>query len=238
MKKYLFVIFIPVVFAACSKSKNDNIQPVPPAAAKVKTENTGVNTKTYTYDAQGRQVKSESFSGSRWEYEYSPGNVTYKWFNNAGEHKNTYVEELNEQGFSKRTINVNSPALEDQYIYNADNSLAKMITKSNNMITGIFDSFWSNGNLDSVRILNGNGVWNYTTVNTYYNDKKNVLGDDAFGLALWGKNSKNLIKTSVIKFSDGTASTLVSYTYEFDAQGRVTKRTETGNNTWVTHFTY
>ncbi len=59
------------------------------------------------------------------------------------------------------------------------------------------------------------------TVNTYYTDQLNTIGSYNCGIAFFGKDTKNLIKT--ISYLDGTEK---AYTYEFDVKNRVVKSIE------------
>ena len=239
MEKLFFIVLAAVIFTACKKTKDDaTIPSLPPTIAKIKTYTAGANINTYTYDAQGRVLQISRNNGSKDEYEYTPGLVTRKIYNSAGIYQYSYLEELNIDGFTKRTTRSDLPGSEELYVYNTDKTMAKQIIMSNGNST-VFDYFWSNGNLDSTRIINGNGVLSYTQVSTFYTDKLNVLSDAAFGEQLWGKNSKNLQKSSMNRFPGGNTTTPGNFDYEYDAQGRVTKKISTsGNNIYITLYTY
>ena len=239
MKKFFSILTVSLVFLACKKSSSDP-NPVNPGAvnAKIKTQTTSSGMRTFSYDAQGRVTLITKSDGSKIEYTYSPGVMTRKYLDPGGVLQSTETEELNADGFSTRTTYSNNPNTEDLYFYNPDKTLAKMIIK-NGANTTNFDYFWSNGNHDSTRLSNSSSVWQYTTITTFYTDKPNVLSDAAYGEQLWGKNSKNLSKSSFNRYPGGFETPESVNTYEFDEQGRVIKRTGTGNNNiYITLFTY
>jgi YD repeat-containing protein len=238
MKKICLIILIGAC-AACSKS-HDNPAPASPPASltRIKKQTSGGNVYTYSYDSQGKAMKMENNDGSRKEYEYATGKVTRKYYNSAGVYQSSNSEELNPDGFSVRSTTSSQPTWETLFTYNADKTLAKIISQSNSIT--VKDYFWNKGNLDSIRFSSQNGTWNYTNVMTYYIDKPNVLSDDVFGEPYWGMNSKNLLKSSVNHFPDGSSSVKNDYTYEFDSQSRVTKETITvdNGNIYITLNTY
>ena len=245
MKRILFYFLAAVSFSACSKKGVDVSSPSAPSPApspavsmKIKTQTIGTTVRTFTYDAQGRALKVDYGNGSKKEYEYAPGLVTRKYFNTSGIYQYSQVEELNTDGNSIRSTKVNQAGSEILYTYNPDKTLAKQIIKSTNS-TFVFDYFWSNGNMDSVRYSSQAGTWYYTYVKTYFTDKPNVLSNAAFGEEYWGKSSNNLLKASIMYNPDGSTGVTETYSYEFDNHGRVIKQTlnESGN-TSVTINTY
>jgi hypothetical protein len=238
MKKFCLIFFIGAL-VACGKSHDDSITTLPlPGLTRMKTQTSGATIYTYFYDSQGRAVKMENSNGSRKEYEYAAGKVTRKYYNTSGVYQYSIIEELNADGYTFHSTYSNQPTWEYLYTYNPDKTMTKQIVNANGTI--VKDYFWSNGNLDSVRLSSQNGTWNYTSVMTYYTDKANGLSDDVFGEQYWGKNSKNLLKSSVNHFPDGSSSIKNDYTYEFDGGGKVTKETITSDNgnIYITLNTY
>ena len=228
MKK-ISLIIITGVLVACSKNKdNSNSTPTPTALTRIKAQTSGALVRTYFYDVQGRAVKVDNNDGGKKEYEYPDGKVIRKYYNTNGDYQYSNIEELNAEGYTVRSTRNNQPTWEYLYTYNADKTLSKQIMKSNSII--VKDFFWNNGNLDSIRFSTQNGSWNYTELKTYYTDKPNALGDIVFGEEYWGKNSKNLLKSSFNRFPDGSTSIKDVYTYEHDNQSRVTKQTITSDN--------
>jgi len=226
--KTIYLILLIGVFVACNKSNDNLTQAQPPTSlTRIVKQTSGADISTFSYDASGKALKKENSNGSRKEYEYAGGKVMRKYYNTSGVYQYTITEELNAEGFSIHNTRSDQP-WENVYEYNTDKTMAKQISKSSSTIVN--DYFWSNGNLDSVRSSSQNGVWQYTTIFTYYTDKPNLLSDDIYGEQYWGKNSKNLLKTEVNMFPNGSFSNMWTYTYEFDNQGRIIKQTTSGSN--------
>ncbi len=239
MKKIFFLLFTAAGFMACKKSNTD--APVNPgnSVAKIKTWTSGANVSTYNYDAQGRITSSINSNGSGYEYQYSNGTVLEKAFSAGHVLNKTYTLELNTDGNVIRRTDNNNPVLEELYIYNADKTLAKHIGHYAGGNTQVIDYFYKNGNCDSLRFTGNNGNWSLTIQKTYYTDKTNGISSENRGEFFWGKSSSNLLKSEVYKYPDGTTNTPGSYTYEFDANGRVVKITGTqGNNIDIEFITY
>jgi hypothetical protein len=226
MKILLISFSVAVLLTSCSKNNAD--APVPAAdnsIAKVKTW-TSSYTSTYFYDAQGRLAKYENSNGSRVEQEYQPGIVIRKVYSNAGVFQYSYKNELNADGYLGRTTMSSNPNYEILYVYNPDKTLAKQIST----ISGshqVIDYFYSNGNCDSMRFTGNNGNWSSTIAKTYYADKANVLTDANTGDNYYYKANKNMLKTELYKYPDGSTNELATYVYEYDAKGRVVKQTRT-----------
>jgi YD repeat-containing protein len=242
MKKFLLTLLPAIsLFLACKKNNND-ITPSPPGnginTAKIKTEAYGAIITTHTYDAQGRVVKEERSNGSKTEYEYLPGIVNEKSYDNAGVLLNTYTNEINTDGLRTRTTRSNNPGYEELCLYNPDKTLAKTISKNGGNNQAL-DFFYGNGNVDSIRFTT-NGAWGLTVIYTHYTDKPNMLAYENYGYnLLYGKDDKNMLKSVIYKYPDGTTNTPSNYSYEYDAQGRVIKRTSTrGNDIEISLYTY
>ncbi|HWR33435.1 MAG TPA: hypothetical protein VN451_07920, partial [Chitinophagaceae bacterium] len=225
---------------ACKKSSVDAPGlPLPTAGvSKIKTRAVGVNIINYTYDALGRIVAQVNSNGSKQEFEYLTGVVNKKFYNTSGVFQYGYKFELNAEGLCIRTTMSNSPNYELLHLFNPDKTVAKEISHINGNNSGR-DYFYSNGNLDSIRFTGNNGNWQLTISKTYYTDKPNVLSVENYGELFYGKDNKNMIKSEVYKYPDGSTTSESGYSYEYDAQGRVIKQTSTaGNNIEIQLYTY
>lgn len=225
------------LLVACKKNNDD--QPGNPAAIsdKVKKSTYDSGETIFSYDATGR-IKSRTYlNGSKTEYSYEPGKVYEKQFNNAGVLTLSYTYELDANSLVGKENRSDLPGSQTVYLYNSDKQTVKS-TLVGNGNSSSRDYFYSNGNCDSSR-LSSNGNWNTTIKTTYYTDKLNVLDYEKYGETFWGKKSKNLIKSEQYFFSDGTMGSIENYSYEFDAKGRVIKRTsEADGDIDVTYFSY
>ena len=240
MKKLLFILAAAASLTACKKNNVDVPGGSAPSAGgtKIKTIASGANITNYTYDGQGRETKEVNSDGSRVEYEYLSGAVIEKIFNSAGVFDYNYKFELNADGLYARTTVSNNPNYEILRLYNPDKTLAKEIDHINGNNSGI-DYFYSNGNLDSMRFTGNNGDWQSTIVKTYYTNQPNVIPYESLGKTFYGKNNKNMEKSEVYKFPDGSSASQTDFSYEYDAQGRLIKQTSIfGNNIDISLYTY
>jgi YD repeat-containing protein len=229
MKKLLFLLLATAGFVACKKSSVD--APVTPVSneTKVKTSTSGTTISTFYYDSKGRQLKIENSNGSKEEYEYLPGIINRKSYSTSGVFVFAYKYELNADGLVYRSTISNNPSYEELRQYNADKTLAKYLFKANGL-TNSADYFYSNGNCDSVRFIGNDGKWSSTNIHTFYTDKINVLTDAITGEDFNGKDDKNMLKSDIYRYPDGTTNDMATYTYAYDAQGRVIKSTRTQGN--------
>ena len=91
---------------------------------------------------------------------------------------------------------------------------------------------YSDGNMVSNSVTYGSQVLNEEM--TYYLDKINTISPDNTWFYYFGNGNKNLMKTDHV-FMPGSQGYTIGYTYEFDANNYVTKRTSTyddGRVTW------
>ncbi|MGC4101751.1 hypothetical protein [Ferruginibacter sp.] len=238
MKKTVTIIMAAAFFAACKKNNTD-VQPVATSAVpKVKTLNDGSAVATFAYTADGNLQNYSIPDGSKVECEYLPGIINKKVYTTGGVFNYAYKFELNAAGLVIRTTLSNAPDYEVLDQYNPDNTHAKSVSKING-ITNTADYFYSNGNCDSIRYRGNDGTWYSTIVKTYYTDKPNVLTQESTGEKIYGKDNKNLLKTEMYKYPNGTSTQVVVYTYDYDAQGRITKETGTqGATVFSMSYTY
>lgn len=238
MKKYFL---LPVIFAVTlySCKKSDNTTPNIPAdnSSKIKTWAGSTYATEYSYDSYGRCTQELYSNGAKSTFDYNAGEVVRKHFTSAGVNDATYVFQIGADGVAVKETRPQYPTYSTVSIYNTEKQLVKQIT-TNNGITYGFDSFFSNGNCDSTR-FNNNGTWSSSVIYTYFTDKINSLSNETQGTSFYGKDSKNLLKTEIYKYPDGSNNGLITYSYEFDAMGRATKSTESHNgNLSIDYITY
>lgn len=237
-KKILFpVIILSAIFFSCKKDTTN-----PPAGSagtvsKIKTETGDWGTTTHTYDAAGRVILSTYSNGGKVEYEYLPGKVNQKVFNQAGVYTMTYQFELNAEGLTGKETYSNNPQFTETRLYNSEKQLIKAVS-FNGVNTQSIDYFYSNGNRDSLR-FNNNGNWTLTIKRTFYTDKSNNLDYVFFGKPFDGSQGKNLLKSEQYCYPDGSSLPLTTYQYEWNAEGKVTKQTITqGGNINIVYYTF
>jgi hypothetical protein len=72
----------------------------------------------------------------------------------------------------------------------------------------------------------------------FYTNKTNTLGNETMGISFWGKQNKNPIKKVTIMYTYGgiTSNNTTTFTYEYDAKGRITK--QIADDGYYTVYTY
>ena len=232
MKKIFVVLLSVPCFMACKKNSTAvDIAPAP-AVAKVKTAAYGSNVATYTYDDQGRQLKVVLSDGGRAEYEYLPGVINRKFYGPSSTYLYTMKFELNSDGLCIRETVSSDPVYESLLKYNTDKSIAQNIVH-NSLQTTQMDYFYSNGKCDSVRSTSA-GKWLSTAIETYYTNKPNVLSGINTGESFLGKPDAYMLKSQL----QLPGNTLLEFSYEYDAQGRVTKRSTAAAGGYTTDGFY
>lgn len=236
----LLLVAATCLLISCSKNNNDSPgNPNPPAGSiKIKTYSSDAGTSNYTYDSKGRLLLRVYANGAKSEFDYSnPNKIMQKYYFPNGTLEGTAEMDLNAAGLVvKKVYSDGGPNLYTIQ-YDADKNVIKEVNTSNGDET-VTDYFYTNGNLDSLRYkLNGNH--HYTAIFTHYTDKADVLNSDASGEGHDGYYGKYLLKKEETRFADGSPGGVWEYTYEFDANGRVSKRTaQRDQNIEISYYTY
>jgi len=225
---------------SCSKEKTGNpSNGNNPGAqvSRIKTWSSSASQRTYIYNSNGKLAEVQSNTGSKDTYEYTPGKIIKKQYNNAGINDFTAEHDLDANGLGITEKRPTQPGFTGTHIYNDQKQPVKRIYNMNGLIQ-TQDYFYANGNCDSVR-YSENNIWKYTRRFTYYTDKFNYLSNEAYGYPFFGKESKNLVQTDQYVNPDGSTSEIITITYEFDQQGRPVKETRTqGANLFINYITY
>jgi uncharacterized surface protein with fasciclin (FAS1) repeats len=221
-----------------------------------------------SYDSQNRLVKEEEYYKGKldewYTYTYSPNQIVLKIYeDNVLEEQVTYalVNGLvtSSTMTEKDTIRQNNQNYIRTYVstttyqHNSEGFLTKMFQSETSTSTepgygsvtrkDTTSYTYRNGNLvQEVRSSPLNGKT--TTTYEYYLDKPNSLssGDEEFFLT---KPNKNPLKksTRINSYQGGTYTDITSYTYEYNAENLITKRTESygtppNSYTYVTNYEY
>jgi YD repeat-containing protein len=226
-----------VFLFSCKKESTSNPAAGNTGVSKIKTWTGGSYITNYTFDAAGRCTREDYNDGSKSTYEYLAGKVILKRYNSSGVNTDTYNYETDANGLATKVTRPNNLTYDETIIYNNDKQAVKRITHISGT-TQVIDYFYSNGNSDSARITT-NGNWQTTIKRTFFTDKLNSLSNEAQGTGFYGKDNKNLLKTEIYTYADGSTNTPSAYNYEFDAQGRAIKETRTqGGNINIGYITY
>ena len=230
IKYLLFFVFAVALFAGCKKDPAT----VANSSSRVKTESTTSATGiayvvTYSYDSSGRQVQSQTDTVVT-TYLYGPDTIT-KTIALAGHYFIT--------GYSTDASgHIISDSKFFKYSYDANGYLASLSYTGN----GNYDSTLytiSGGNVTTTVEHQADSATNNTITTTYtylaHTDNRD------YGMAAMGKANTNLIGSQSISQSiNGSMATLAyTFTYTYDAQGRVTQMVKSsGSVSYTTTYTY
>lgn len=232
-----------MMFFSCNE-KDTTEEIIPLAFPKIKSvtyyENNRVQLiNSFEYDSLGRCAKmatttvnnTDNTSFTRYNtYRYTPGKVLvnriYDEFNHSGQ--DTIF--LNEQGLRIKTANGN-----EVREYDANGFLLQRKEFKPVAVTEVYSFEVSNEN--TVKIIDTIELTTDTTVSstvyyTFIPNSVNTIGSQNMGFYFEGKQNKNLVKDyhTDILYRD-PALYRDSYSYEYDAKGRVTKRTSINSPT-------
>jgi len=214
----LFAVTVLVtVISGCNKPDDNNNGGV---TAKVKTHSNTSNspitgpdttTSTYIYDSQGR-VSSISTV-------YLPAGVTtlttFTYNNNQiieTRESSIYIYTLNSSGYvTLRFDSAYGASYSSTVAYTYDASGHRLSAALANSTSGVYFTRYYGWDGDNMTTSTENGSYTYT----YLTDKANTIGNANVGMSFYGKDSKNLINTSV---NSGSTTT---YFYDYDSQNRV-----------------
>lgn len=249
MKKILFAALIILLATACKKA-NNTVESTPTLIvpiAKVKNYTIGGTNIIYTYDAQGR-ILTRINTASNWKYEFSYTNNTATENYYVGTTlSTTKLYDLNTDGlvikeyYSFPTVSIPYKSI---YTYNANKQVATVI-KSNTINSNVTtETNFYNGNiLDSSHTTFSYNNDLHRFWYTYYTDKTNSIAYKNQGFLFWSETATMPLKkqTSIFKTNGFFNTQVDDYTYSFDAENRITKRTITtagGGGTSVNDITY
>lgn len=239
---FLLALAMMVSFFSCKKDKDENPSPTPTVTIpKIKTitDSTTNEIDTYYYNNSGKIIKVKYSDNSYDTVIYTNNKVHFKFFNElnqlAGElllnlNANglatngwflNYGSKVNKSVFSKILVNPSSVKTNDTmyytFQYNSNGYLTQQTITYNNINNTYTFNYDSNGNLSSIS-SNSN-----TTTYEYFTDKINTIGDHNKGVTYFGKQSKNLIKSST---TNNTYT--VYYSYEI-SNNKVVKERQFNN---------
>ncbi len=246
MKKVLNIVVILFLATACKKEKSTTEITLTIATPKVKLLTIGGDNIVYTYDNQGR-ILSRNNSSSNWRYEFSYANATVTENYFVGNTlSTTKLYDLNTDGLvTKEYYNFPTTAVpyKSIYTYNVNKQVASIVksnTVNSNVITET--NFYTATTLDSSHTTFSYNNDLYRFWFTYYSDKTNTIANKNQGYLFWAETAAIPLKkqTSIFK-TNGIFNTQVDdYTYLFDTENKITKRTITtaGGGSSVNDITY
>ena len=228
----LFMSLLVIMADSCRKDTPLSSGPLSVSKVKtaITTSSSGVaDTVTYTYDSLGRQLTSR-IDTLVTSYTYASGSVVMNYLLNGEAFATTYTTNTLGLAISDSKGNV--------YTYDPNNYLLSMTyTGSGNADTSTYTI--SGGNVSgSVQYQTATAINNVITITYTY---LSTLDSRSYGLAFLGAPDKNLIQTENITqvLNGSTYTTSYSYSYTFDASGRVAQQVQaSGSATYTTVYTY
>jgi hypothetical protein len=230
MKAKFFIIITAIIisflFTTCEKDKNNPVCKVIHTMIIYKTD----TSYTYhEYDPQNRLTKTDFGDDTYYAYIYESGKITEKYYS-RGSLYYTNIYALNDKNLATSCKFYNGTETSHSkittYEYTDDGYIEYEITR---VITNADDIdetwyYYEDGNLSSKEREHATtGDVSYSeTAYEYYTDKSDKAPND---LTFKGKSNKNLVKSSVR--TDDAATTNSLFTYEFDNNGLISKKTST-----------
>jgi hypothetical protein len=244
-KRLLLPIFIMLSFFGC----HHRVEDINPATWRVRTMKTEYEFITYTYtNGQLSQTNTEYL----YPYPHHPNSICKNWAIKEGELLETSCATNEKAGFFTK-IGANGKISEANrgYSYGKDfYDTQGFLIEAQRYSVNDLTQFW--GSL-KYEILNNNVVKEWEVSNlkdyallsyTYYEDKKNTIGNENFGRAWEGRSSDNLVKTAAY-YDNSQVPAVVNYTaiyeYDFDASNRVIRKKErrpNGKVDVIAEYTY
>jgi len=215
------------LIAACSKHHDDpGGERVPPRDKVTRIKTLGGN--TFTYDSLGRLIRAD-YSNSvtaRTDYKYTKDSVVQQDFDRQGnpQQSGRVIYYLGNDTLVHTMRYFLSPAVPALYFtltYDTEKRLTEQLVGDDGSApTSRVVNYYSAGNLDSSRLSSvASGLIAETDRYEYYTDRPNLLGEEYNGIAFGGAGSANLIKKRTM-ISPQADTTVIEYTYEFDADKR------------------
>jgi len=229
------VLCFVAAFSACKDDETDQSATNTPLIKTMVTKGNYSDSVNYEYDATGKVMKAYFDDISYTKYTYTSGKI------NIDTH---YPDPAYNRSSSVR-VNSKGLATSQQYgdilyTFKYDSIGYHVVTNFN------YDTVYYAKIVDGNTILKKeihlssnkiNVTWEYEFL-----PNKNTIGDQNIGIIYRGKQDNNLPskETEVIREYNSVREIIKEYTYEFDSQNRVTKRSTIRNgNLYITeYYTY
>ena len=234
MKTLKSLLPVLIAFALFSCKKSTTVPPVTPGVAKIKTVNynNGTSIYNYEYDAAGKITKIvEPVTGQKTEYTYQGNSkVIVKTYDAAGALTSQVTYELNSQRLAEAITNPVSTAIVTNEFSSNRQLVKRLQTNANSSINETRYSYAVDGRLDSViyQFTNSVGVvtTRYKLTYQYSITKPYSIANENQGFFFLGTQTINPYDKEIYKnLLNLTPEVETNYSYEYDAQNRITKQT-------------
>lgn len=184
---------------------------------------------TYEYDEKGRVKLMTSSIGIR-KFYYADSAMTEVEYLLTGNIADINIYKLNTDGLMYfRQIGFETGNNYSTFFYSASRELMKQVDTLLLAPGKITHQYYRTGNrIDSIKKVYNNTT--ETRIFEYYPDRINTITNESTGKSYLGVSSSNPVKRELRRLNANMAVVVLSYTYEYDAQNRISKRITTFPN--------
>ena len=212
---YALLLILVITAASCQKNGNDPVCHITTILRGQLPDTTSI-----LYNPDGTIARTENPRSGRFKvFTYSPGKIVVTFDNSGVQWPRTEVL-LNAQGRITRTTDIRTGEIIASVLdmgYNNAGTLSWMHAS----LSGDDTVFYQYSNGDIVKSTEGRAVVNYS----YYTDKPLRDGDYTKTWQMLNYGAVFMMNRHLVK-SIMTANGTINFAYEFDAQGKITRMTQ------------
>ena len=221
----LFIpIFFLILFLSSCKKENSTPIPVKPLILKQTTVSGFTTTSAqYKYDNSGRVINILFNDSTYTNYEYSGSSIHEVNYSLGGTIYYDVIYTLDAKGLaiSSTVTAFANVKWTETFEYNANGFMIREVRTSSTTPSYTWDYTITGENIATEHFVMGTSAVTYT--NYYLTGSANTIDLENTGILFRGKQSANLVDSAGINTSLMAVS--AAYTYEYDNQKRVTKKT-------------
>lgn len=235
------VAILFVIAASSCKRKNTTDEVEVNTAEKVRAiVYSNGYTQEYAYDDKGRLTHIKMQDVARFKFSYQNNKATEVHYSDLGIATDTIYYILNSKGLVISEQVPSNPSFSTTHEYNNAGQMTKY-HRSNGSSTSDYNFYYNaGGNMDSMRVLINNAWFTSEIYDEFYTGEAATIEYPNMGYTFFGKGNTNPIKRKSERFNSGY-SKVTNYTYEYDANGRITQSTaitDAGDTTRVSYTYY
>lgn len=246
MKKNTLYILLLVFIAISACKKEESVSHL------VKSITIGSKTSTFTYDAQKRVTQISVSNNKRYEFAYFNTDSVVRYDYDGAAYLGRTQFLFNNNGKNTTTHQYFPAITELIHVFNTNNDMYYLIHSIASPSSQTTDSIiHTNKNATTiVHTVLSAGPTTREIINIEYNDRPNTLNNESFGMKFLASFFYSTLDVNSLAYIyNATNQNLpikegdnITYTYEFDEKGRITKRTRKNTTAFVQltteQFTY